>query len=150
SRLLKRIESTFSGLARENGLRFRVADSRAWIRSDFILLERVLSNLVSNAIRYTAKGAVLVGCRRRGASLRIEVRDSGAGIPMDQQRNIFGEFYQLPDADRDRHGGLGLGLAIVDRLCTLLGHSIELTSQPGEGSRFAVTVPMVAAAPARA
>ncbi len=144
--LLKRIEMTFAAAAREKGLRLRVISSRAFIRSDFILLERILLNLVSNAIRYTVGGGVMVGCRRRGDALRIEVWDSGIGIPEDQRGSIFREFYQLPAAERDRSGGLGLGLAIVDRLCRLLDHPIELISQLGRGSRFAV---VVATAPPR-
>jgi signal transduction histidine kinase/CheY-like chemotaxis protein len=139
--LLKRVEMTFAAASREKGLRLRVVSSSAFIRSDFILLERILLNLVSNAIRYTVRGGVVVGCRRRGGALRIEVWDSGIGIPEDQRGNIFREFYQLPATERDRSGGLGLGLAIVDRLCRLLNHPIEVTSRPGRGSRFAVMVP---------
>jgi signal transduction histidine kinase len=140
--LLKRLEMTFAAAAREKGLRLRVVSSGAFVRSDFILLERILLNLVSNAIRYTNGGGVMVGCRRRGDALRIEVWDSGIGIPEDQGGSIFREFYQLPAAERDRSGGLGLGLAIVDRLCRLLGHPIELISRLGKGSRFAVVVAM--------
>jgi signal transduction histidine kinase len=139
--LLKRIEMTFAAAAREKGLRLRVVSSGAFIRSDSILLERILLNLVSNAVRYTVHGSVMVGCRRRGGALRIEVWDSGIGIPEDQRGNIFREFYHLPATERDRSGGLGLGLAIVDRLCRLLNHPIELISRPGRGSRFAVVVP---------
>ena len=123
--LLRRIETTFAATARENGLRLRVVSSRAWVRSDFILLERILLNLVSNAVRYTERGGVVVGCRHRSGRLRIDVCDSGIGIPEDQRRNIFGEFYQLDGGAKDRRGGLGLGLAIVDRLCGLLDHRIE-------------------------
>jgi signal transduction histidine kinase/CheY-like chemotaxis protein len=139
---LKRIEMTFTAAAREKGLRLRVVSSGVWIRSDFILLERILLNLVSNAVRYTAQGGVVVGCRRRADLLRIEVWDSGIGIPEDQRRNIFGEFYQLAATEQDGRGGLGLGLAIVDRLCRLLDHPIELTSRLGRGSRFAISVPL--------
>jgi signal transduction histidine kinase/FixJ family two-component response regulator len=139
--LLKRIETTFAATARENGLRLSVVSSRAWVRSDFILLERILLNLVSNAVRYTERGGVVVGCRGRNGRLRIDVCDSGIGIPEDQLRNIFGEFYQLDDGAKDRSGGLGLGLAIVDRLGGLLDHPIELTSSVGRGSRFSVLVP---------
>ena len=139
--LLKRIETTFAATAREKGLRLRVVSSEAWVRSDFILLERILLNLVSNAVRYTERGGVVVGCRHRDGRLRIEVCDSGIGIPEDQRRNIFGEFYQLDGGEKDRRGGLGLGLAIVDRLCGLLDHPIELTSSVGRGSRFSVSVP---------
>jgi signal transduction histidine kinase/CheY-like chemotaxis protein len=142
--LLQRIETNFAGPARDKALRLRVLPSTAWIRSDPILLERILLNLVSNAVRYTSRGGVLVGCRQRDGMLRIEVVDTGPGIPADQQLEVFGEFYQLAGFERDRHGGLGLGLAIVDRLCRLLDHPIELTSMVGHGSRFAVSVPAVA------
>jgi signal transduction histidine kinase/CheY-like chemotaxis protein len=144
NRLLKRIETTFTAAAREKGLRLRIVECSVWIRSDFILLERVMLNIVSNAVQYTDRGAVVVGCRRRGDHVRIEVWDSGIGIPADQQRNVFGEFFQLGAAEGDRRGGLGLGLAIVDRLCHLLDHPIELASTPGRGSRFFVSVPSVA------
>ncbi len=142
--LLKRIEMTFTAAAREKNLRLRVVSNGAWVRSDFILLERILLNLVSNAVRYTQTGGIVVGCRRRGGVLRIEVWDSGIGIPKDQQRNIFGEFYQLSSVKQDRRGGLGLGLAIVERLCRLLDYPIELTSSPDRGSRFVVSVPLTA------
>jgi signal transduction histidine kinase/DNA-binding NarL/FixJ family response regulator len=148
--LLKRIETTFVATARENGLRLRVVSSRAWVRSDFILLERILLNLVSNAVRYTERGGVVIGCRHRNGRLRIDVCDSGVGIPEDQRRNIFGEFYQLNGGEKDRRRGLGLGLAIVDRLCGLLDHPIELTSSVGRGSRFSVSVPSAPAGTARA
>ena len=148
--LLRRIETTFAATVRKNGLRLRVVGSRAWVRSDFILLERILLNLVSNAVRYTERGGVVVGCRHRSGRLRIDVCDSGIGIPEDQRRNIFGEFYQLDGGAKDRRGGLGLGLAIVDRLCGLLDHRIELTSSVGSGSRFSVLVPSAPARPAQA
>jgi signal transduction histidine kinase/DNA-binding NarL/FixJ family response regulator len=140
--LLKRIEMTFTTAAREKSLRLRVVSNSAWVRSDFILLERILLNLVSNAVRYTQLGGILVGCRRRAGVLQIEVWDSGIGIPEDQQRNIFGEFHQLSTAKGDRRGSLGLGLAIVDRLCRLLDYPIKLTSRPGTGSRFVIAVPL--------
>jgi signal transduction histidine kinase/DNA-binding NarL/FixJ family response regulator len=140
--LLERIEMTFMAAAREKGLRLRVVSNGAWISSDFILLERILLNLVSNAVRYTVKGGVVVGCRRHAGRLRIDVCDSGIGIPDDQRRNIFGEFCQLATTELDRRGGLGLGLAIVDRLCRLLDHPIEVSSRLGRGSRFAISVPL--------
>jgi signal transduction histidine kinase/CheY-like chemotaxis protein len=140
--LLKRIESTFAAATQEKGVRLRVVPSSAWIRSDPILLERILLNLVSNAVRYTARGGVLVGCRRQAGNIRIDVCDSGIGIPADQQRSIFVEFYRLAGAERHGSRGLGLGLAIVDRLGRLLGHPIEINSQPGRGSRFSVLVPL--------
>lgn len=145
AQLLKRIESTFAGVAREKKLSLRVVASQAWVRSDFILLERIVFNLVSNAVRYTTTGGLVVGCRRLSGQWRIEVWDTGAGIPADQHRHIFGEFYRLGDADHDRRGGLGLGLAIVDRLCRLLNHPVELRSIPGKGSCFSVVVPTAAA-----
>jgi CheY-like chemotaxis protein len=144
--LMDRIETTFAGAAHQKGLSLRVVPSRASIRSDFILLERILLNLVSNSVRYTTHGGVIVGCRIRNATLRIEVWDSGPGIPEQERKNIFGEFYR--GANGEGRGGLGLGLAIVERLCGLLGHPIELESVVGKGSRFAVTVPLVAATPA--
>jgi signal transduction histidine kinase len=143
--LLKRTESTFAATARKKGLSVRIVSSCAWVRSDPILLERILLNLVSNAVGYTASGGIVVGCRRRGGQLRIEVWDSGPGIPKDQHQNIFAEFHQLGGPQHERRSGLGLGLAIVDRLCRLLGHQIELTSVLGTGSRFSVMVPLVAA-----
>jgi len=122
--------------------------SSAFVRSDPILLERIVLNLVSNAVRYTRTGGVVVGCRRRGDTLRIEVYDTGPGIAEDQRRNIFAEFYQIATPDRRRTGGLGLGLSIVDRVARLLGHPIDVESVPGRGSRFAVTVPWVEASAA--
>jgi signal transduction histidine kinase/CheY-like chemotaxis protein len=151
-RLLKRIETTFTTAARDKGLRLRMVSSRAWVRSDFILLERILLNLVSNAVRYTERGGIVIGCRLRDGRLRIDVYDSGIGIPEDQRRNIFGEFYQLDGGKQECAGGLGLGLAIVDRLCGLLDHPIELSSRVGRGSRFSLSIPSVpaGAAPAEA
>jgi signal transduction histidine kinase/CheY-like chemotaxis protein len=139
--LLKRIDMTFTAAAREKGLRLRVVTCDAGIRSDFILLERILFNLVSNAVRYTVEGGIVVGCRRRADVLRIEVWDSGIGIAENEQRSIFREFHRLSTGGEDRGGGLGLGLAIVDRLCRLLDCPIEVASRLGRGSRFAILVP---------
>jgi signal transduction histidine kinase/CheY-like chemotaxis protein len=139
--LLRRIESTFGPVAREKGLSMRLVLSGAWVRSDPVLLERIMLNLVSNAVRYTTSGGIVIGSRRRGTMLRIEVADSGPGIPEDQRRKIFSEFYRLADAAKTSQAGLGLGLAIVERLCALLDHPIELASTPGKGSRFSVTMP---------
>ena len=143
-RLLDRIETTFAELADEKGLSLRVVPCSAWVRSDPILLERILFNLVANAVRYTARGGVVVGCRRCATQLRIDVCDTGAGIPENQRQSIFSEFYQLANPAPDRKAGLGLGLAIVDRLGRLLGHPVELQSNPGRGSRFSVSVPLAA------
>ena len=142
-RLLKRIEGTFTDVAREKGLCLAVVSSSAWVRSDFILLERIVLNLASNAVRYTAHGGVVIGCRRRGNRLRVDVCDSGPGIPQDQRQHIFREFYQL--GEPDGRAGLGLGLSIVDRLGQLLKHPVELASHSGKGSRFSIWIPLVAA-----
>jgi signal transduction histidine kinase len=144
--LLGRIGSTFAAVAEEKGLALRLVSSSTWVRSDPVLLERIVLNLVSNAVRYTTSGGIVVGCRRRGAVLRIEVTDSGPGIPEDQQRKIFSEFYRLADAKKSNQAGLGLGLAIVERLCSLLDHPIDVASTPGKGSRFFITVPTASAA----
>lgn len=145
AQVMRRIETTFASLAREKNLALQIVPSNAWLRSDAVMLERIVGNLVQNAIRYTRSGRVVVGCRRRGDRLRIEVWDTGRGIPPDQQKNIFSEFYRVEGSERDS-SGLGLGLAIVDRLCRLLDHPIEVKSVPGKGSCFAIAVPMVAPA----
>ena len=147
AQLLRRIETTFAEAAREKGLSLCVMGSGAWIRSDRILLERIIFNLVSNAIRYTATGRILVGCRKSGQQLRIEIWDTGIGIAADQHENIFGEFYRLRSSDPGQPVGFGLGLAIVDRLSKLLDHSVHVRSVVGKGSCFSVSVNQVAAAP---
>ena len=145
SRVLNRIASTFTPAAHDKGLRLRVVRSSAWIRSDAILLEQILLNLVSNAVRYTSAGGIVVGCRRAQGALRIEVWDSGIGIAPDQQRSIFGEFYRVAGPQQDRKVGLGLGLAIVERLAGVVKHPIGVASTIGKGSCFSVTVPCVPA-----
>jgi len=142
SDILDRIEGSFRASALDKGLKFAVVHSSATVRSDPVLLERIVLNLVSNAIRYTARGGVVVGCRRRNACIRIEVWDTGSGIPLDLQRDIFREFYQLPNPGRDGDKGLGLGLAIVDRLSRVLDHPLSVESTPGRGSVFVVEVPL--------
>jgi signal transduction histidine kinase/HAMP domain-containing protein len=141
-RAFERIETTFAGIAAGKGLRLAVVPSSARINSDFVLFERILMNLVSNAVRYTTRGGVVVGCRRRGDQLRIDVCDSGPGISEEQQRHVFKEYYRLSDSEAGRQGGFGLGLAIVDRLGRLLDHRVELVSRLGLGSRFSVSVPL--------
>jgi signal transduction histidine kinase len=138
--VFQKIESHFAESARAKGLSLGFVSSRAWVCSDLVLLERILLNLVSNAVRYTSAGGVLVGCRRRGDRAHIEVWDSGPGIAEDQRQNIFMEFFRLAPGDDGK--GLGLGLAIVDRLCKLLEHPIEVKSSPGRGSGFSVIVPL--------
>ena len=140
-RLLDDLNSQFAPVAAEKGLRFRVRSCGAHLYSDPLLLERVLINLVANAIRYTDDGGVLVGCRRVGEHVRIGVWDTGRGIAQDQQQVIFQEFVQLQNPERDRGKGLGLGLAIVSRLGRLLHHRVEVRSQPGSGSAFTIDVP---------
>ena len=142
SAVLDRLAAEFQPIAADKGLALRMVGSSAIIRSDPALLSRIVQNLVANAIRYTLRGRILLGCRRRGDNLRIEVWDTGIGIPANRTRDIFDEFTQLGNPERDRSQGLGLGLAIVDRLSRLLGHKVDLRSRPGMGSMFAVTVPM--------
>jgi signal transduction histidine kinase/CheY-like chemotaxis protein len=142
--IFSRLEANLGATARDKGLRLRIVPSSLWARSDPILLERILLNLVSNAVRYTSTGGIVIGCRRMGEHVRIDVCDSGVGIPVEQQEHVFDEFYQV-GADRHLRGeGLGLGLAIVERLCGLLEHPIELESSVGRGTRFSVTVPIAA------
>lgn len=143
--LLHRIEQNFRSLASGKSIQLRIVPCSMNVHSDPILLERILVNLVSNALRYTPSGGhILVGCRKRGANLRIEVRDNGIGIPMEERQNIFQEFVQLANKERDRSMGLGLGLAIVERLSKLLQHPIYLHSAVGKGAVFAIGVPLAA------
>ncbi len=141
---LEHIVAGQSGAASARGLALRLHCPPCWALSDPLLFERIVANLLSNAIRYTPQGRVLVACRRRGDRLRVEVRDSGLGIAADDQQVIFQEFVQLGNAERARDKGLGLGLAIVRRLADLLGHRLALRSAPGRGSVFAVELPAAA------
>jgi signal transduction histidine kinase/ActR/RegA family two-component response regulator len=141
-RLFERIATDYATQAVQRGLEFTIVPSRLVLYSDPMLLERIVRNLVSNSIRYTPKGKVLVGVRRQGDEARIEVWDTGTGIPEDQREKIFEEFYQLTNPERDRTKGLGLGLAIVKRLTRLLGHALTMNSQVGKGSVFRVSVPI--------
>jgi PAS domain S-box-containing protein len=140
--LLVKLEKEFAVQAQNKGIALHVVPVERTIASDPNLLERILRNLLANAIRHTARGRVLLGARRRGENLRIEVWDSGAGIAVTQQEKIFQEFYQIGNPERDRSQGLGLGLAIVQRLSRLLGHRIEVRSQLDKGSVFSVEVPL--------
>jgi signal transduction histidine kinase len=142
SRVLERVRANFEAAARDKGLELRLRPSTRYVYSDSMLLERILCNLVSNAIRYTNNGGVLVGCRRRGRQLRLEVWDSGVGIPEDKREKIFEEFYQIGNPERSRTKGMGLGLSIVRRLCQLLGYEINLASRPRRGSVFRFDVPV--------
>lgn len=142
-----RIDTLFRPLADEKSLDFRVYRSRYTVQSDPVLLERILSNLVANAIRYTRKGGVILGCRLRGEFIVIQVWDSGPGIPEQAQVHIFDEFVQLENPDREMKKGLGLGLSIVKGLCGLLQHPLHLRSQAGVGSRFSLLLRRVKRTP---
>jgi signal transduction histidine kinase/CheY-like chemotaxis protein len=148
--LLEALERDYSAEAAAKGLRLRICPCARFVRSDPVLLERILRNLVSNAVNYTDSGGVLIGCRP-GPGVRIQVWDTGRGIPAPQVQQVFEEFYQIDNPERDRSKGLGLGLAIVRRLVDLLGHRLEIVSVVGRGSRFSIEVPAAqpaAAAPA--
>lgn len=143
--LLRQLEVEFAPLAREKGLKLVFVPSSLTVRSDRRLLRRLLQNLVSNAIKYTRKGRVLVGCRRRRGRLRIDVCDTGMGIPSSQKKNIFREFHRLNEGAKVARG-LGLGLSIVERIARVLDHKVELRSMSGKGSRFSVEVAISMAA----
>ena len=147
--ILTQINTTMAPEAFAKGLGLRVRESSLWVLSDLSLLHRILLNLVSNALRYTNRGGVLVACRLRGGgqTLRIEVWDTGIGIAAQHQQDIFKEFYQVGNSERDRNQGLGLGLNIVQRTAQLLGHSLNIRSIPGRGTRFSVDVPVTTMLP---
>lgn len=138
--LFARLNVIFSPLAQERKIKLRFFNTNATLYTDPVLLERILGNLISNAIRNTAVGGVLVGCRRRGTALCLEVWDTGIGIPADKFEPIFDEFYQIANPERDRRHGLGLGLATVRRLAALLNCRISLDSRLNQGSVFRVEV----------
>ncbi len=147
--VLNSIEQSFAVLARAKGLRMRIRSSRLVLASDAALLERILQNLVSNALRYTREGGVLVGVRHRGSHARIDVWDTGAGIAPDETAHIFDEFYRGEagggHAGGGEAGGMGLGLAIVRRLAQLIDVTVTVRSMPGKGSLFSITVPLAPA-----
>ncbi|MFU8877300.1 MAG: NahK/ErcS family hybrid sensor histidine kinase/response regulator, partial [Wenzhouxiangellaceae bacterium] len=144
STLLDKVERQFNELARRRGLSFRVRPCPATVHTDPKMLQRIVFNLVNNALRYTTSGGVLVGCRRRGERLRIEVRDTGPGIAPEARERIFEEFERLeetPDSEEFSQG-LGLGLSICRRISRMLDARLALTSEPGRGSVFSVSVPL--------
>ena len=143
--LLHRLEVEFAPLAREKGLALQFAPSTQAVHSDRRLLRRLLQNLISNAIKYTPSGGVLVGCRRRGSLLRIEVYDTGIGIPHAKRRAVFKEFHRLDHGARVARG-VGLGLSIVERIARVLDCEVVLKSKFGRGSRFSVAVALASAA----
>jgi signal transduction histidine kinase/ActR/RegA family two-component response regulator len=140
--LLERLKIDFQGVAEAKGIGFRMVPCHVMLYSDAHLLERILRNLVANAVCHTDRGRVLIGCRRIGKiAVRIDVYDTGPGIASDQLGVIFEEFSQLRNPARQRGEGHGLGLAIASRAALLLGHDLSVTSAPGKGSRFSITVP---------
>ncbi len=144
--LLRQLELEFAPLARDKGLAIKFMSCSLTVRSDRRLLRRLLQNLVSNAIKYTPRGRVLVGCRRRHDSIRIDVYDTGLGFPASKKRVIFHEFQRLDEGAKVARG-LGLGLSIVERIGRVLNHKIDLRSAPRRGSRFSVEVPVSSAVP---
>ncbi|WP_034853805.1 hybrid sensor histidine kinase/response regulator [Inquilinus limosus] len=132
----------FEPIARRRGLRLRIAPSTATVQTDPALVRRIVQNFVSNAVRYTRQGTVLVGCRRRAGALVIQVWDTGPGIPQEQLSAIFEEFRRLGSGSEDEPAGLGLGLAIVERIAARLGHRVAVRSWPGRGSVFEVVLPL--------
>lgn len=145
--LLQPLASEFQSVAEAAGLELRIRIPAHAISTDFRLLTRILRNFLSNACRYTASGRVLLGCRKRGRQLRLEVWDSGRGIPADQLEAIFLEFNQLGAERAAERKGVGLGLAIVDRIAHMLGYPVRVRSWLGRGSVFSIDVPLAEAVP---
>jgi len=145
--MLTALAAEYGPRAELQNLRLRCVATSAVARTDAQLLDRMVRNLVENALRYTKRGGIVVGCRRRGGQVSLAVYDSGIGISADEQRQIFEEFYQIGNPERDRRKGVGLGLSIVDRLAHLLGHQVSLRSRLGRGSCFAIVMPAGVAAP---
>ena len=143
--LLDRLREEFTPTAQARGLRLRVLPSTAVVQSDPVYLKRIAQNLVSNALRYTQSGRVVVGVRRSRGHVRLEVWDTGPGIPEDRQQEVFQEFTRLNPSGE---AGMGLGLAIVEQACALLGHPLSLESRVGHGTVFRVTMPLSTSVPA--
>jgi PAS domain S-box-containing protein len=141
--LVEHIGASYRPVAETRNLRFSVTDCRAGtVRSDPVLLGRLVRNLVENALRYTELGGVELACVPLDGKVRLEVRDTGIGIPAEHLGRIWEEFHQVGNPERDRQQGLGLGLAIVRRLADLLGHTVKVRSEPGHGSVFSVEMPL--------
>ena len=140
-KVLERIDNDYRPLAQGKGLAFECDHSTAWVSSDAVMLDRILRNLLDNAVKYTEAGRIAVQVEERGPEIHVTVRDSGVGIDAADRERIFEEYYQARNPARDRARGMGLGLAIVKRLCDLLGHRIHLQSEPGRGSAFTVLLP---------
>ena len=146
--MLARLSREYEPQAQSQGLGWRVSGADVAVRSDAMLLETILRNLISNAVRYTERGEICIDYHVQGAEVAIEVRDTGIGIAPEHHEEIFREFHQLHNPERDRSKGLGLGLAIVDRLVKLLGHSLDVRSSLGGGSIFSLTLPLGSSAAA--
>lgn len=145
--LFQRLRAEFQPIAQENCNELRIRATRCAVSTDPAMLERILRNLINNALRHTQCGRVLVSARHRSGKVEVCVIDTGPGIPADQLEEIFVEFHQLNNPARDRRQGLGLGLAIVRRLATLLNHKLTVVSKVGKGSCFSIALPPVAAKP---
>jgi signal transduction histidine kinase/CheY-like chemotaxis protein len=141
--LLGRIVKDFDVMARDKGLELRVNCPELYVYSDFTMLERIIRNLLANAIRYTDSGGILLACRRNGANASIEIWDTGIGIPEDKMEAIFSRYTQLNNPDQEAINGFGLGLSIVSRLSTSLDHSLTLASKVGRGTVFKLQVPLL-------
>ena len=139
--LLEKLGAEFRTEAQAKSLEFRLRSRDMVVETDPVLLEQILRNILTNAVRYTHTGGILLGVRRRRGAALIEVWDTGIGISAEQQPRIFEEFYQVGNPQRDRRNGVGLGLAIVNRAAALLDHPVEVSSTPGRGTRFRVTLP---------
>jgi signal transduction histidine kinase/CheY-like chemotaxis protein len=144
-KILAQLQDEFAPLAARKGIRLDIVSSSAIVESDTTYLRRILQNLIGNAVRYTVSGRVLVGARRVAGAVRVDVIDTGPGIPLAEQKNIFREFHRLGNK-ASASEGVGLGLAIVERACLLLKHPLDLSSEPGKGARFSVTLPFARAA----
>jgi signal transduction histidine kinase/CheY-like chemotaxis protein len=138
--LLSRLAAQFAPSAEAKGLVVTAVPTSVWVTSDPLLLERILLNLIANALRYTVEGRILIGCRRRGEIVELLVADTGIGIDPEHLPHVFQEFYRAAPVDRGINTGLGLGLAIVKRLSLLLGHRVAITSTPGKGTIVRVHV----------
>jgi hypothetical protein len=136
------LQDEYATLAQERSLSFRTFTIDAMVETDRVLAKRMCRNLVHNAFRYTEKGGILVGCRRRHGRILVQVYDTGPGIPDDKLQMIFEDFYQLDNPSRDKTKGLGLGLSIVQRTAQLLGQDVWVSSRLGRGSVFSLTLPL--------
>lgn len=150
--VLQSLGTIFAARAEEKGLQLRLRTSALWVQSDAFLLQRLVSNLVDNAIKYTEQGGVLIVARQRGQEVWLDVVDTGIGIAPEHEQRVFDEFFQVDNPGRDRSRGLGLGLSVVHRLSSLLAHPMEVHSRPGRGSRFRIrlaqaSIPSPAAVP---